>query len=84
VLGLLVRFTGPLAIMPSADRVPVNTTHSTMRWPEWIVPIAGSTGSALRAVCPSQPSASRRMAGAILFTPLVRRVPCSTPREIVM
>src|SRR5258706_2446994 len=38
--------------MPSADRIPVNTTHSTMRWPEWVVPIAGSTGSALRAVCP--------------------------------
>src|SRR5499433_3045795 len=38
--------------MPSADRVPVKTTHSTMRWPKWVVPIAGSTGSALRAVCP--------------------------------
>src|SRR5258707_6151583 len=42
--------------MPSADQVPVNSTHSTMRWPEWVVLIAGSTGSALRAVRSSQPS----------------------------
>jgi hypothetical protein len=35
--------------MPSADQVPVKSTHSTMRWPEWVVLIAGSTGSALRA-----------------------------------
>jgi hypothetical protein len=40
--------------MPSADQVPVNCTHSTMRWPEWVVLIAGSTGSALRAVRPFQ------------------------------
>src|SRR5215467_5101691 len=38
--------------MPSADQVPVKSTHSTMRWPKWVVLIAGSTGSALRAVCP--------------------------------
>jgi len=38
--------------MPSADQVPVNNTHSTMRWHEWVVLIAGSTGSALRAVRP--------------------------------
>src|ERR1700710_2235755 len=44
---------GPLAIMPSADQVPVNNTHSiTMRWHKWVVLIAGSTGSALRAVRP--------------------------------
>src|SRR5215475_13397594 len=42
--------------MPSADQVPVKSSHSTMRWPEWVVLIAGSTGSALRAVCPPQPS----------------------------
>jgi hypothetical protein len=42
--------------MPSADQVPVNNnTHSMMRWHEWVVPIAGSTGPALRAVRP-QPS----------------------------
>src|SRR5947199_10820681 len=38
--------------MPSADQVPVKNTHSTMRWPKWVVLIAGSTGSALRAVRP--------------------------------
>src|SRR5678816_3926211 len=38
--------------MPSADQVPVKSTHSTMRWPWWVVLIAGSTGSALRAVRP--------------------------------
>ena len=41
---------GPLAIMPCADQVPVNSSHSTMRWHKWVVLIAGSTGSALRAV----------------------------------
>src|SRR5512132_2926681 len=58
VFGLSVRHTGPLAIMPSADQVPVNNTHSTMRWHKWVVLIAGSTGSALRAVRPSNPHAS--------------------------
>src|SRR5271165_5537453 len=38
--------------MPSADQVPVKTPHSTMRWHLWVVLIAGSTGSALRAVRP--------------------------------
>src|SRR5450432_2075912 len=39
--------------MPSADQVPVTNTHSiTMRWHMWVVLIAGSTGSALRAVRP--------------------------------
>ena len=52
VFGLEVRFTGPLAIMPSADQVPVKSSHSTMLWPMWVVLIAGSTGSALRAVRP--------------------------------
>jgi hypothetical protein len=33
--------------MPSADQVPVNSTHSTMLWPKWVVLIAGSTGSNL-------------------------------------
>src|ERR1017187_2015722 len=42
--------------MPSADQVPTKTSHSTMRWHEWVVLIAGSTGSALHAVRPSQPS----------------------------
>src|ERR1700690_3522855 len=42
--------------MPSADQVPFRSTHSTMRWHKWVVLIAGSTGSALRAVRPFQPS----------------------------
>src|SRR5262250_776453 len=38
--------------MPSADQVPVRSTHSKMPWPMWVVLIAGSTGAALRAVRP--------------------------------
>src|SRR6476620_8840120 len=38
--------------MPSADQVPVKSSHSTMQWHLWVVLIAGSTGSALRAVRP--------------------------------
>src|ERR1700704_633693 len=49
--------------MPSADQVPVNNTHLTMRWHMWVVLIAGSTGSALRAVRPSN----------LHITPVVRR-----------
>ena len=52
VFGLLMRFTRPLAIMPSADQVPTNNSHSRMPWHMWVVLIAGSTGSALRAVRP--------------------------------
>jgi len=43
VFGLFVRFAWPLAIMPSAGQVPVNSTHSTMRWHRWVVPPAGPT-----------------------------------------
>src|ERR1700687_3177333 len=38
--------------MPSADQVPTKTSHSRMLWHMWVVLIAGSTGSALRAVRP--------------------------------
>jgi len=38
--------------MPSADQVPVKSPHSTMHWHKWVVLIAGSTGTALRAVRP--------------------------------
>ena len=38
--------------MPSADQVQVKTPLSTMRWHMWVVLIAGSTGTALRAVRP--------------------------------
>ena len=38
--------------MPSADQVLVKTPQSTMQRHEWVVLIAGSTRSALRAVRP--------------------------------
>jgi len=34
-----------------------------MHWHMWVVPIAGSTGSALRAVRPPQPSHHARTVG---------------------
>ena len=47
-----------------ADQVPVKSSHSIlMRWHEWVVLIAGSTGSALRAVRPPN----------LHITPVVRR-----------
>src|ERR1700686_4334143 len=49
--------------MPSADQVPVKSSHSTMLWHKWVVLIAGSTGSALRAVRPPN----------LHITPVVRR-----------
>src|SRR5262249_24323820 len=52
VFGLFARITCPLAIMPSADQVPVKRSHSRMRGTLWVVLIAGSIGSALRAVRP--------------------------------
>ncbi len=66
----------PLAIMPSADQVPVNSTHSTMLWPEWGVLITGSTGSALPAVGPFQPII-HAIAGAIPCA-IARWAPCNT------
>ena len=76
VFGLLARHTRPLAIMPSADQVPVKTPHSTMQWHMWVVLIAGSTGSALRAVRPPNLHITPNV-GAISVTPQVRQVPCS-------
>src|SRR5215471_15359469 len=35
--------------MLSADQVPVKTAHSKMRWHEWVVRIAGSTGLLIRS-----------------------------------
>src|SRR3954447_8053462 len=49
--------------MPSADQVPIKLPHLTMLRPKWVVLIAGSTGSALRAVRPPN----------LHFTPVVRR-----------
>jgi DNA recombination protein RmuC len=53
-LEFAILFTESLyaEVLRSADQVPVKRTHSTMLWPMWVVLIAGSTGSALRAVRP--------------------------------
>jgi len=40
-----------LAMMPSADQLPVNNAHSMMRWHWWAVLTAGSSGSG-RSVAP--------------------------------
>ena len=55
--------------MLSADQVPVTNPHSRMQWPKWVVLIAGSTGSALRAVRPPQPSHHAMVLGAISSDP---------------
>src|SRR6516162_1308304 len=62
--------------MPSADQVPVNYPHSMMQWHWWVVLIAGSTGSALRAVRPPNFHITPGV-GATSFTPRARRVPDS-------
>src|SRR5271165_6001939 len=49
--------------MPSADQVPTNNSHSRILCHMWVVLIAGSTGSALRAVRPPN----------LRITPVVRR-----------
>src|SRR5712672_2344384 len=49
--------------MPSADQVPINSPHSTMLGGSCVVLIAGSTGTALRAVRPPN----------LHITPVVRR-----------
>src|SRR3984957_15650457 len=49
--------------MPSADQEPTNNPHSRRLWHGWVVLIAGSTGSALRAVRPPN----------LPITPVVRR-----------
>jgi hypothetical protein len=77
VFGLLARHIGPLAIMPSADQVPVKSPHSTMHWHVWVVLIAGSTGSALRAVRPPNLHITPGVPGATSFTPRVRRALCN-------
>src|SRR5512142_1625586 len=63
VFGLFARHTWPLAIMPSADQVPNESPHSTMLGGKWVVLIARSTGSALRAARPPN----------LHITPSVRR-----------
>jgi hypothetical protein len=76
VFGLWMRLTWPLAIMPSADQVPVKSTHSTMHWHMWVVLIAGSTGSALRAVRPPNLHI-RPVARRDLVMPPARRDSCN-------
>jgi hypothetical protein len=49
-----------------------------MLWPEWVVPITGSTGAALHAACPFQPFL-HAIAGAI---PVRLRPRCTYPSEI--
>ena len=45
----------PLALMLSADPVPVKSTRSGALWHEWVVPIRGPTGlGALFVHCPFQ------------------------------
>ena len=55
--------------MLSADQVPVTNPHSRMQWPKWVVLIAGSTGSALRAVRPPNLSRHAMVLGAISSDP---------------
>src|ERR1700722_16128711 len=61
VFGLSMRFTGPLATMPSADQVPIKLSHLTMRWHEWFFLIAGSTGSALRCCLGTGPIQAEKL-----------------------
>src|SRR5271156_5238163 len=60
--------------MPSADQVPVKSAHSTMLWPMWVVLIAGTTGSALRAVRPPNLHITPRYFGAISSDPQTGRI----------
>jgi hypothetical protein len=77
--------------MPSADQVPVKSPHSRMQWHLWVVLIAGSTGSALRAVRPPNLhitpdvgaiSSSRKRDGFLVALTFGHRGP-SHPRKLV-
>jgi hypothetical protein len=75
VFGLLARRTGPLAIMPSADRVPVRSPHSIMHWHLWVVLIAGnSTHIHGTSVPVEEPSTASKV-----YSP--RRIPPCRPNE---
>src|SRR6266851_4565721 len=67
--------------MLSADQVPVNNSHSRMQWPKWVVLIAGSTGSALRAVRPPNLLITPRYFGAISSDPQSGRIIVSLTRS---
>src|ERR1700757_3671818 len=83
-----MRFTRPLAIMPSADQVPIESPHSTMRGGEWVVLIAGSTGSALRAVRPPNlhitPDAPRNLVYAASATGSLYRSPLAIIAQAIL
>ena len=63
--------------MPSADQVPVKSTHSMMLWPKWVVLIAGSDRFCIKCCSSSQPLRHAGLSGVISFTPRERQVPCS-------
>src|ERR1700737_4972202 len=73
--------------MPSADQIPINSTHSTMRWHKWVVLMAGSTGSALRAVCPPNlhitPVARRDLACRASATGFLYRSPLAIRAQAI-
>src|ERR1700757_4218969 len=77
--------------MPSADQVPVKSPHSRMQWHKWVVLIAGSTGSALRAVRPPNRhitsdvdaiSLRRKRDGFLIALTFGHHGPCH-PRDLV-
>src|SRR6185437_1158867 len=61
----------------SASRPRVDGFESAMVRPEWVVLIAGSSGSALRAVSPPQPSHHAERPGAIAFRLLEQPAHCA-------
>ena len=74
--------------MPSADQVPVKSPHSTMLWHKWVVLIAGSTGSALRAVRPPNlhitPDARRDLVYAASATGSLYRSPLAIMAQAIL
>src|SRR6266404_4079846 len=77
--------------MPSADQVPIKLPHLTMLRPKWVVLIAGSTGSALRAVrppnlhitpCPARSLSPRKRGRFPILLTLSHHGP-SHPRHLV-
>src|SRR5262249_53062841 len=70
----------PAHAMPNSGRGDNRNCHvaliSKMHWHKWVVLIAGSAGSALRAVRPPNLHITP-IVGAISVTPQVRRVLCS-------
>ena len=70
---------GPLAVDALRGSGPVIGTHSTMRWRKSVVLIAGSTGSALRAVRPFRPSHHAGVSDAISFAASTTGSLCGSP-----